>query len=201
MITLDIKTIENKLSKQIARNVVSVGFDVAEAFTGVCVLTTDKEKITIEHTQVIETTAKDDHFHRADNYIASLEKFKQILEKFKNRKLLIIERCYYGRNVETLIHLAHFGILTYAILKKEFDTFYYWGATTARAIICFNQRRQEEKGNLKPKVISRGKNKGKTKKISCKHLVHDYLKTDFGIVFDSEDISDAWVLAMAGLLK
>jgi Holliday junction resolvasome RuvABC endonuclease subunit len=196
-----IKDIEKRLKKTIARNVFSVGFDTAEAFTGVCILRTDKENIYIENLQVIETSHKEDHFNRADHYVAALEKFKQTLEKYKGYKILIIERCFFGRNVETLIHLAHFGILTYIILKKEFDTYYYFGATTARSLIGFNQRRQEEKGNLKPHIITRGKNKGKEKKIDCKSLVHDYLKTDFKLEIENKDEADAFVLALAGLLK
>jgi len=197
----DIKKIEKKLKKQIIRNTISIGFDVAEAFTGICILKADAKQVSIEHLQVIETSNKVDHFTRADHYVAALEKFKQTLEKYKGNKILIIERCFFGRNVETLIHLAHFGILTYIILKKEFDTYYYFGATTARSIIGFNQRRQEALGNLKPHVITRGKNEGKTKKIDCKSLVHDYLKTDFGLEFKSKDEADAFVLALAGLLK
>lgn len=196
-----IKDIENKLGKIIRKDCISVGFDVAEKFTGICILKTDKENIYIKNSQVIETTEKEDHFHRADHYVASLEKFKQTLQKFKDCKIMIIERCYYGKNVETLIHLAHFGILTYITLRKEFETYYYFGATTARSIIGFNQKRQEEKGNLTPHILTRGKNKGKTKKIDCKSLVHDYLKTDFGIEFKSKDEADAFVLALAGLLK
>ena len=196
-----IKDIEKKLGKTIRLNCISVGFDVAEKFTGICILKTDNKTIYIENLQVIETTEKEDHFHRADHYVASLEKFKQTLQNFKNSKIMIIERCYYGKNVETLIHLAHFGILTYIILKKEFETYYYFGATTARSMIGFNQRKQEEKGNLIPHVITKGKNKGRTKKIDCKSLVHDYLKTDFRLEFKSKDEADAFVLALAGLLK
>jgi Holliday junction resolvasome RuvABC endonuclease subunit len=196
-----IKDIEKRLTKTIRRNCISVGFDVAEKYTGICILKTDNETLYIKNTQVIETTDKEDHFHRADHYVSSLEKFKQTLQKFKESKIMIIERCYFGQNVETLIHLAHFGILTYVILKKEFETYYYFGATTARSIIGFNQRRQEEKGNLKPHIITRGKNKGKEKKVDCKSLVHDYLKTDFNVEFKTKDEADAFVLALAGLLK
>ena len=196
-----IKDIEKKLGKIIRRNCISVGFDVAEKYTGICILKVDNETIFIKHTQVIETSDKDDHFHRADNYVFALEKLKQNIQKFKDSKIMTIERCYYGRNVETLIHLAHFGILTYIILRKEFDIYYYLGATTARSLIGFNQRRQEEKGTLKIQTITRGKNKGKIKKIDCKSLVHDYLKTDFGVEFKTKDEADAFVLALAGLLK
>lgn len=202
MITkLNIKALEKKLGKTVTYNSISVGVDVAEKLTGICILRSDKEFIYIEDKQLIETSAKEDHFSRADHFTASLEKFKQTLNKYKMNKILVIERCFFGQNVETLIHLAHFGIITYIILKKEFDAYYYWGATTARSIIGFNQRRQEANGTLKPTIISRGKNKGQTKKIDCKSLVHDYLKTDFNIVIPQKDEADAFVLALAGLLK
>jgi Holliday junction resolvasome RuvABC endonuclease subunit len=201
MTNLNIKAIEKKLKKQIARNVFAIGFDVAENLTGVCILRTDKENIYIEHLQTLVSDQKEDHFNRADHYVAALEKFKQTLTKYNGYKILIIERCFFGRNVETLIHLAHFGILTYITLKKEFDTYYYFGATTARALIGFNQRRQEAQGNLKPHIITKGKNKGKAKKIDCKSLVHDYLKTDFNVVIEDKDQADAFVLALSGLLK
>jgi len=196
-----IKDIEKKLGKIIRRNCISVGFDVAEKYTGICILKVDNETIFIKHTQVIETSDKDDHFHRADNYVFALEKLKQNIQKFKDSKIMTIERCYFGRNVETLIHLAHFGILTYITLRKDFDIYYYLGATTARSLIGFNQKRQEEKGTLKVHVITKGKNKGKSKKIDCKSLVHDYLKTDFKLTFKSKDEADAFVLALAGLIK
>jgi len=198
---LSIKDIEKNLKKVVRQNCISVGFDVAERYTGVCILKTDNKNIFIKHLQTIETTNKEDHFNRADHYVAALEKFKQTLNKYKDYKVLVIERCYYGRNPETLIHLAHFGILTYVILKKEFDTYYYFGATTARSLIGFNQRKQEALGNIKPHIITRGKNKGKAKKIECKDLVHDYLKTNFRIEIKNKDEADAFVLALAGLLK
>lgn len=207
---LNIKDIEKKLNKVIRTNTVSIGFDVAEAYSGICILRTDKENIYIDSLQLIETSHKEDHFNRADHYISALEKFKQSLEKYKEYKILIIERCFFGRNPETLIHLAHFGILTYIVLKKEFDTYYYFGATTARSLIGFNQKKQEEKGTLKAEIYSRdtkdrkGKilhKKGEKKKIDCKSLVHNYLKTDFGLEFKSKDEADAFVLAFAGLLK
>jgi len=206
---LNISLIEKKLGKTIRQNAVSVGIDVAENLTGVALLRTDKEYIYVDYTDVIASNLKDDHFHRADDFVSSLEKFKQILNKYNGYKVLCIERCFYGVNPEILIHLAHFGILAYAILKKEFDSWHYLGATSARSLIGFNQKRQEQNCTIKPTYYTRdtkdakGKlkhKKGEAKKIDCKSLVHNYLKTDFGVEFDSKDIADGWVLAMAGLL-
>jgi len=200
-LTLNIKKIEKQLGKQIRLNSISVGFDVAENFTGVCILKSDDKKITIEHLQVIKTNRKLDHFHRADNFIASLEKFKQLLTKYKQFKILVIEQCYYGINAQVLIHLAHFGILCYSVLNRDFDVYYHYGASTARMIIGFNFNTQKAKGNIIPHIITKGKNKGKEKKISSKPLVHDYLKTDFNVEINQEDEADAFVLSLAGLLS
>jgi len=209
MIKLKIKDIEAKLGKTIRQNCISVGFDVAEHFTGVCVLKADKEFITIDDTQVIETSANEDHFNRADHYIATLGKFKQKLEEYKNYKILVIEACHFGKNPQTLIHLAHFGILTYRELKKSFDTWHYFGASTARSMVGFNQKNQQKNGTFKAELYKRdtkdkaGKlkhKKGEKKKVDCKSLVHNYLETEFGLKFDSKDEADAFVLALAGLL-
>jgi Holliday junction resolvasome RuvABC endonuclease subunit len=198
---LNIQFIEKKLGKQIRQDAISIGFDNAENFSGICILRTDKQKIYIEHLQLIESNQKEDHFHRADHYVDSLNKFKQIIDKYKEHKILVIERCFFGRNVESLIHLAHFGILTYITLKSNVNSYYYFGATTARSIIGFNQRRQEALGNIKEHVITRGKNKGIAKKVSCKQLVHDYLRTDFKVDIKQSDEADGFVLALAGLLQ
>ena len=210
MKSLDISCIEKELKKKIRRNSISIGIDVAERYTGVCILKSNNKKISIEDLQVIETSQKEDHFNRADHYVASLEKLKQQIERYKDYKILVIERCHYEKNANTLIHLAHFGIITYILLKKDFDTYYYLGATTARSLIGFNQKRQAQYGTIKADVYKRdtkdrkGKikhRKGEKKKIKCKALVHNYLETDFGLTFKSEDEADGFVLALAGLLK
>jgi len=213
MIKLDIKDIEQKTGKQVRHNAVSVGFDTAPAFTGICVLTSDTKNITIEHSQTIMTSAKDDHFRRAANYGDALEKFRQTLN-FKLHKIMVIERCFYSINAEVVIQLAHFGILTYYILKNYFDAHFYYGVSTVRSMIGFNQKHQQEHGTFKAKTYKRdtffmkGKKKGQIKhkkgekkKIDCKTLVHNYLETDFGLRFDSPDEADAFVLALAGLLS
>lgn len=211
---LNIKQIEEKTGRQIRHNAVSVGFDTAPAYTGICVLTSDTKNITIEHSQTIATSSKDDHFHRADHYADSLEKFKQIIEKYTGHKIMVIERCFYSVNVEVLIQLAHFGIITYDRLKKRFNTHLYYGVTTVRSMIGFNQKHQQEHGTFKAKCYTRdtfhkkGKKKGEIKhkkgekkKVACKDLVHNYLETDFGLKFKTKDEADAFALALAGLLS
>jgi Holliday junction resolvasome RuvABC endonuclease subunit len=209
MIKISIKKIEDKLKKQVRRSCLSIGFDVAEKYTGICILKVDEKYITIDHTEVIQTNPKEDTFHRVDKFEDSLGKFKQLLNGYNGFKILIIEKCFYGRNIQTLINLAQFGILVYTTLKNDFNTFHYIGATSARSVIGFNQKRQSREGTLKAKAYTRdtkdrkGKikhRKGELKKIDCKSLVHDYLKTDFNLEFDTKDEADAFVLSLAGTL-
>ena len=207
---LKIKDIEKKLGKTIRKNALSIGIDIAEGTSGICFLRTDKDNIYIENTQVIETDKKQDTFHKADNLISSLEKLKQKISEYKEYKLLIIEDCFFGKSIETLKHLARFGILVYRELKKEVDIYYFIFPNTARSMIGFNQKKQESKGTLKAEIYTRdtkdktGKikhKKGEKKKISCKSLVMDYLKSDFGLEFKSEDEGDAFTLSLSGLLR
>ena len=201
MIKLNIVSIEKKLNKRIRRNCISIGFDVAERFTGICILKVTEKEIIIESLEKIETNPKDDSFHRADNFINSLTKFQQEISKYNEFKILTIEDCYFGMNPETLKHLARFSILVYRELKNSCNAWYLLLPMSARSIIGFNQRKQEKLGNIKPHILTRGKNKGKEKKIACKDLVHDYLKTDFGVVIEDKDEADAFVLSLAGILK
>jgi len=214
MIQLQIKDIEKKTGKQVRHNAISVGFDTAPAFTGICLLKSNTEIITIEYSQTIATSAKDDHFRRASHYGDAIEKFNQVLENYSGHKIMVIERCFYSLNAEVVIQLAHFGILTYYILKNYFDAHFYYGVTTVRSMIGFNQKHQQEHGTFKAKIYKRdtffmkGKKKGQVKhkkgekhKVACKELVHNYLETDFGLKFDSPDEADAFVLALAGLLS
>ena len=72
MTTLNIKQIEKKLHKTIRRNCISIGFDVAERYTGICILKVDNKDIIIDNLQVIETTDKEAIFRpgKPEDYIS-----------------------------------------------------------------------------------------------------------------------------------
>ena len=142
--------------------------------------------------------------------MSSLEKLKQDIDKYKEYKILIIEDCFFGQNINVLKHLARFGILVYRELKKNVDVYYFFFPIQARTMIGFNQKTQEKIGNVKAEVYTRdtkdkqGKikhKKGDKKKVSCKDLIDDYLKTKFNVDIKEENERDAFVLALGGLLK
>jgi len=202
MQTIKIEEVEKLLSKKIRKEAISIGFDVAEEFTGVCILKTDNDNIYIEDLQKIVTNKKDDIKHRIDYFIDALKKFKQDLEKYKdNYKIVIVEQPWLGLNPKVFEALVTFKTLTYVSFKKECDYIDFVSASTARAEIAFNKNKQIEVGNVVIEKISRGKNKGKPKKVDIKKLVKDYLKTALSIEIEDSDKADGFVLALYGLLK
>ena len=73
------------------------------------------------------------------------------------------------------------------------------GANSARSKIGFNLNKEIERQGIKPNKISKGKNKGKDKKIDNKLVIAGFLKRVFNIEMDNSDIADGFILALAGL--
>ncbi len=134
-----------------------------------------------------------------------LEKLKQELQ-YKEYIITAIEDCWLkvfpgGANVECLKHLARFSTLVWMSFKKDSDDIFFILPTSARAQIKFNKQDQINAGNVKIEKITKGKNKGKLKKIDIKLLVIDYIKTAFGVEIKEDNQADGFVLALAGLLR
>lgn len=201
MKTLAIEKIDKILNKRVRKNSISIGFDVAEHFTGVCVLQTDDKTIYVDDLFKIETSPKEDLIHRMDNFINSLDKFMQNIPTDKKFRIVVIEDCWFGRSVETLKHLARFSALVYVVLRKYSDAIYFLLPNSARALVGFNQHKQLKITNIKTETFSRGKNKGKPKKIDLKSLIKEYLEQAFKLKITDSDEADGFVLALAGLLK
>jgi Holliday junction resolvasome RuvABC endonuclease subunit len=201
MITLKIKDIEKKLNKKIRKNAISLGWDVAERYTGLTLLKTNENDLIIEILDKIETNPKDDIKNRMISFINSVEKFKQDWGKYKSFRIVIIEDSWMGMNVFTLKSLVRFSTLLWEKFYKDCDCIDFMMPNSARAIIGFNKNRQTENTKLPIQKFSRGKNKGKDKKIDIKKLVQEYLKETFNVAIEDSDKSDSFTLALAGLLK
>jgi Holliday junction resolvasome RuvABC endonuclease subunit len=198
---IKIKAVEDLLKKIVKQNAISIGFDVAEENTGVCVLRTDKEYIYVEALHKITTNKKDDIKNRMEFFLGALEKFKQLLPKTGQWRIVAIEDCWFGRNVEVLKTLARFSALLWYSFRKECDYIFFILPNSARALIGFNKNTQLEEGTIKPEIKKSGKNKGQPKKVDIKLLVKDYIFQTFKVEIKDHDIADGFVLALAGLLK
>jgi len=196
-----ISDVEKKLGKKIRKDSIAIGFDVAEANTGHCVLKSTQDEIIIESIGVIQTSTKEDTVNRMNSFLNSLEKLKQDWGKYKQFRIVVVEDCFMGANVFTLKHLCRFSALVWVTYHKECDSLIFLMPNSARSIVGFNKNAQMKDTKLEKKIISKGKNKGKEKKIDLKKLVQEYLKETFGIDLTNSDQADAFVLALAGLLK
>jgi len=196
-----IKDIEKKLNKRIRKNSISIGFDVAEHYTGICILKSDEKNVVIEDLQKIETNPKDDIKNRMSYFIGALEKFKQQLTKYKEYKIIEIEDSWFGRNVNTLKSLTRFATLIWMAFYKECDYLEFIMPISARSQIGFNKNKQLKKTEIKLEKFTRGKNEGKVKKVDIKKLVMEYLKQAFNVDIKDNDEADGFVLALCGLLK
>lgn len=196
---LDIKSIESKLDSSIRKNTISIGWDCAERCTGICVLRSNEKNVEILLTDLITTNPKEDIKNRLDFFVMALDKFKQKLPEKKEWRINVIEQPFLGMNPYGYEVLARFSTAIYLNFKKDVDYQVFLGANSARSKIGFNLNKEIEKQGIKPTKISRGKNKGKDKKIDNKLVIAGYLKRVFDINFAEHDIMDAFVLALAGL--
>lgn len=201
MIKLSIKDIEKKLNKKIRKNAISLGWDVAERYTGLALLKTNENDLIADILEKIETNSKDDIKNRMISFINSIEKFKQDYSKYKQFRIIIIEDSWMGMNVFTLKSLVRFSTLLWEKFYKDCDYIDFMMPNSARAIIGFNKNKQIENTKIPIQKFSRGKNKGKDKKIDIKKLTQEYLKDTFDVEIDDSDKSDSFILALAGLLK
>jgi Holliday junction resolvasome RuvABC endonuclease subunit len=201
MKSLSILEIEEKLGKKIRRNTISLGWDVAMKYTGVCLLRTDNNDIHIEELDKIETDTKDDLKNRMRYFLGALDKFKQLLSKFKDYKMCVVEDSFMGQNVIVLKDLVRFSTLIWVVFHNCTDYLFFILPNSARSKIGFNKNSQLEETKLKISKISRGKNKGKNKKIDIKKLVQEYVKKTFNISIEDSDKCDSFVLAMCGILR
>ena len=199
---LNIRDIEQKLNKKVRLNTISIGFDVAEHFTGICVLRTDTKTIYIEDLQKIETNPKDDIKNRMSSFIGAIDKFKQQIKKYKGYRIIVIEDSWFGfGNVVVLKNLTRFATLLWNSFYKECDYIEFLLPTSARSQIRFNKNTQLEQTELPIEKFKRGKNIGKPKKVDIKKLIQEYLYKSFNIEIKDTDESDSFVLALAGLLR
>jgi len=196
-----IKEIEKKLNKKIRKNAISIGWDVAENITGICILRTDEKIIYIDDLQKIETNPKDDIKNRMSYFMGALDKFKQQIKKYKEYKIIIVEDSWFGKSVSTLKSLTRFATLIWTSFYKECDYIEFVLPLSARSQIGFNKNRQLEKTEIKIEKFKRGKNEGKAKKVDIKKLVMEYLKQAFNVDIKDNDEADGFVLALTGLLK
>ena len=200
---LDIETICDNIEVEIKKNTISLGFDVAQNKTGVCLLRTDNQYLYIEALECICIKKGKKTLHQViDEFESKAQELKLQIEKLKlkcSNKILMIEDCWFGKSVWTTKILAKFAVLVYIIFK-------HWATETpdpiqpitARNIIKF----PEDKGKFHFEEDDNGK-KHKVwdiKPLDVKKQVQNYLSDELDVDIQDAELSDGFVLAFAGLI-
>ena len=182
-----IKELEKKLGKKIKRNTASFGFDGALIKSGYCIIKSNTSNLIIIDSGVI--------VHKNYKVITDkLNLLKNTLKKIKipesKNKVAVIEMPYMGMNAHTGIMLGLADGLAYSIISNKIPYTFFLSAISARSRIGFKPRKRTKE------EIKKG-----IKKVNTKKAVAEYVKNKIGFVSKSDDIVDAFVLALSGLIN
>jgi Holliday junction resolvasome RuvABC endonuclease subunit len=166
------KLVEKNLGKKLQDKIISIGVDTASR-AGICSAYVDKTTLHLD-IQFIDIASTDLYF----KYNQLIKSFRSLLsvsnpENYK----LVIEDTYFGKNVNVLKMISRMGMIVYMCGHDagiQDITFIY--PTTSRKNLGI-------KGNMK------------------KSDVHKELSKRLELELDDEDMADAIVLALNGLIK
>jgi len=167
-----ISKIQSVTGRKIKKSFVSLGFDIAKR-TGICEIKVNTKYIYLDW-GFIEFDSSD----KKNMYKQMLQEFDQIIQK---QDFSMIEDTFVGFNRKGAIELSRYGAFAIATCIRKGINWDLITAVSARA-------------NLKIDTRKFGKGKSKL-------AVADWLKTELDIELEDEDISDAIVLAINGILK
>ena len=184
----EIKNLEKKLRFNLYKNCYVLGVDLAST-TGLAVIKTTDKKLELD-THIVKLPSVDKDEDKCDQYVEKIammlkwiREFKKgINPKDKTRSILVLENSYLGFNAYTFGQLKMMGGICFAELFDLFNVIEIIFATTARKEIGFHS--QLKKGTPR-----------KEKKLELVTFINSILGTEF----DSDDICDAIILALAGL--
>lgn len=173
---IPIETLEEQLNIKLKRNTRSLGVDPASK-TGWCLITTTSNTATIDYS-FIKIESKDIYF-KYDEIVKYFNTFigDKFIDDFGTKtNIIVIEDTFFGTNINTLKLLTRIGMILYVLAYLAGIEKYYILATQARA---------------KLGLTATGK----------KQIVHKQLKEKIDLKFDDEDIIDAFILSLCGLIK
>jgi len=180
-----IKKIESKLQKQLKRNYLSFGLDIALKVTGYAILKTTNTELILVDKGIIDTSK----FNIITDRLNYIEKsIKNIIIPNIKDRVGVIEKPYIGINRNTAIVLAKSAGVAYSVLRKKFPYTFFLSAVSARARIGFHSKKRT-KEEIKAKI----------KKPNTKKLLQEFIKEKFNFVEDN-NIVDGFVLSIAGLI-
>lgn len=178
----DLATVEGLLEKELRVNTTAIGFDVASYNTGIYVLRTDEKYLYEEASFKIEVpkTKKTTLLEKMQRYEQDLLNIKSQLS-LKGYKVAVIEDCFLMGNVWVVKTLARFETVTWMIFKDSVDYCFFKMAKHARNKVGI-------------------KTKAKTTK-KRKQEIMNWINKMFDLKITDEDLADAMILSLVGLVK
>ncbi len=174
--------VQAELEVDLVVNKVVLGADVAMHDTGLAVIRTTDDYLILDILHNIIVPKKVDLLTGVDLFLSQIGEFKQIIaQKYKLDKM-IIEDCFFGKNVKTLKSLARFSILIYDKLRSITTKYKVVFTTQARNLINFKKSSKSIKGSKLNKEIM------------------SYINNALQIEIKDDNQGDAIVLALSGLV-
>ena len=177
MIKINKKDVETAIGKKLNTKLTSIGVDTASR-AGICFAYADNKYLYLEG-QFIDIKSTDIYFKYNQLIRSFRDLFAEAAADIKNKTkeyVLIIEDTFFGKNVNVLKMISRMGMIVYMIgQEKGIDNIRFIYPTTSRKNIGI-------KATLK------------------KALVHEALSEMLKIKLPDEDIADAYILAINGLL-
>ena len=159
-----------------------IGFDVAEHATGIAIIATTNDYLILKSVHKITVPKKIVELEAIDLFTDQLDDFKRTVNQTYKFDKTVIENCYVRFNPQTAIWLARFGIIVYDRFKHISKNSELILPNAARKNINFKKSSKEIKGiKLKKEIIA---------------YINNALQTEI----KDNDIADACVLALSGLV-
>lgn len=179
-------TVEDFLEVKLAPNKIAIGWDVSMRSTGVAVIRTSSNYLTVEILDKIIIPKKVKDKDALDLFIDQVDTFAKRISQLYKIDYNIIEDCFFGNNVRTLKALARHSALVYDRFRGLSRIQYFILPTSARSKVNFKKSSKEIKGTyLKKEIVN-------------------YINTALNLHLKKtkdNDTADACVLALAGLVE
>ena len=180
---INLNLVEKQLQCKLLHNIVVIGFDVAGHETGIVILRTTNTYLIVEKFHKLSIPSKIKEIDDIDLFTEQLDSFKNKMSRQYKFDKTIIENCFLKWNVGTLKLLARCGILVYDRFKSISRNAYFIMPVSARSIINFKKSHKKIKGSaLKKEIIQ-------------------YINKSLQLQITDDNIADAIVLALSGLIK
>lgn len=195
------------LNKEIRPNTLSLGIDGAQKHTGICLIRTTKDKFYVEDFWGIDMTGvgKGNLHPKLYDYLQLCKEVRADLPTFNQEynKRVIIEDCHLALNPWTMKVLAKYAVVTFFTFRK-------WANEIPEPIQPLSVRKKvgftadngkyhyemrDVKGTLKRRKI------WDRKPIPLKDQIINFVEDNFGLVVDDDNLADAFILALSGVIE